>query len=245
MGAIGPTTEVVTLVDPWEGGGGDAARGGRKDVMTRVEERSREGWSDVTVHLQLFGPWGAHLYTYAEDATETKAPATVRRRTSARAVDLDGDGSREIVLIERTGALRTALDATGSPADEPGPFYDGLSVKVRYLTRAGGSLAENELAPDPDDPAFAALLSLELGGAVDAALQLAAADALFGAQQFEKAHYRYQVAREWAERSLSGREVAQLDPKMPLVSADPDDPVMTWMAAIQRIGSLPLWYQKR
>ena len=78
----------------------------------------------------------------------------------------------------------------------------------------------------------------------DAALQLCAADWLFKQQQFEKAKYRYQVAREWVERELPGREVSNLSPTMPLLNVDPDEPAITWIQAVRRIGSLPPWFQK-
>ena len=111
--------------------------------------------------------------------------------------------------------------------------------------RTDDALLQHDLDPDPDGAIFAVLVAHEFGGAVNASLQLMAGDWLFNAGQYEKARYRYQVAREWAEQALPGRDAAHLDLKMPLMQVDPDEPEFTWIQALRRVGALPAWYRRQ
>lgn len=235
-------TQTVQYIDTWEQGG-DALAGGPRDVVTRIE-RHGGGSRSTEIALLLHGPWGMHLYRFDEMRMQQALPLHSFQRTTWRAIDLDDDGRRELVFIERSATSRVALTEQGEPADEPGPFFDELVVRIRWLQREGDTLLEHDLDGNPDEPAFAALLAHEMGGPTNMALQLLAADWLFRHEQFEKARYRYRIAREWAERELTGREVAKLSPAMPLETGDPDSAAITWIQAIRRIGALPPWFQK-
>ena len=235
-------TETAQLWDTWEQGGVTLGRSVR-DVLVRTE-RTGDVQRSTQVDLMLFGPWGTHVYTFDELRTWADGPAQHVLRTTWRAIDVNGDGQKEIAFIERVATVRTALAESGQPADKPGPFFDDFVVTARYLERSADTLVQHDVEGNPDDPVFAALLAHEMGGATNAALQLLAADWLFDQSQFEKARYRYQAAREWAERELTGREVLALDPKMQLDTVDPDIPAFTWVQAVRRIGALPAWYQR-
>jgi hypothetical protein len=238
-------TQTVRLLDAWEDAGPDAFfRSEPLDVETRVGLASPGGES-TRVELLLHGEWGWFLFSYAEVLLDRDLVESSGLRTLRRTVDLDGDGQREILLIERRASTRTALDSTGDPLPGARPRYAGHEVALRYLARVEGSLLENTLAADPDDPAFGALLELELGAAVNAALQLAAGDFLFNAERYPEAGYRYRVAREWAERALPARFVADLTVEAELLDADPDDPAFTWITAVLRHRALPPYYRRR
>jgi hypothetical protein len=235
-------SQTVQFLDTWEQGGTALARSPR-DIVTRLERTSPTSRS-TSIDLLLFGPWGAHLYRFDELKATRDIPLHSFKRTTWRAIDLDDDGRRELVLIERIATARVALTELGEPADQPGPFFDELTVAVRWLQREGDTLLEHDLEGNPDEPALAAILAHELGGPTNMALQLLAGDWHFKHEQFEKARYRYRVAREWAEGELPGREVAKLSPVMPLETEDPDSAAITWIQAVRRIGSLPPWFQK-
>jgi hypothetical protein len=196
------------------------------------------------VNLVLHGAWGTHLYSFEEAARVTEGPRTIVRLTTWRAIDLNADGAKELVFIERSAAVMTLLPVDGDPSKDTGPFFDALSVRVRWLERKDDALLEHELEGDPEGDTFTTLVAHELGGAVNAALHLMAGDWLFNAGQFEKARYRYQVAREWAEQSLPGRDVARLALDMPLLDPDPDEPAFTWIQSVRRVGALPAWYRR-
>ena len=235
-------TQSVQYLDTWEQGGTMLGRGPR-DVLSRIERRSSTG-SSVMVDLLLYGPWGHHLYSFEESARVTDGPKVIVRTTTWRAIDMNGDALKELVFIERSASVMTLLPDDGDPAKDTGPFFDDLTVRVRWLERTADALLEHELDGDPEAELFTTLTSHELGGGVNAALQLLAGDWLFNAGQFEKARYRYQLAREWAERSLPGRDVAHLDVGMPLLQVDTDEPAFTWIQSVRRVGSLPPWYQR-
>ena len=244
VGKEGRVTETVSFIDAWEDGGGGPDADGTQDVLTRRDVAS-QGSSASSVHLLLFGPWGHHLYSYDEERIGQAVPDTTHLRTTRRAVDLDGDGRKEIVLVERTITSRIALDENGVPLSEPGPFFADATVALKYLGRESGALMEHDLEPEAASPAMKELLQLELGGPVNAWLQLAAADVDFVKERYEQARYRYGVVREWAESQLTSREIAELSPQMAIPGATPDDPPALWLAATRRIGALPRWYQRR
>jgi hypothetical protein len=235
-------TETTDYVDTWALGG-QVLAGTARDVLVRIERVGTTSTS-TEAHLLLFGPWGTHLYTFDERSQTTEGAVVTGHLTTWSAIDVDGDGDKELVFIERTARARTALDAQGRVADDSGPFFEDFSVSARWLSRKDGTLVQNDVDGNPDSPVFTALLARELGGSVSASLQLLAADWLFKQQQFEKAKYRYQIVREWAEKSLPGRYVAALSPDMALASVDPDEPALAWIQATRRIGSLPGWYQR-
>lgn len=243
-GRDGRTLQTVAFVDAWEDGDTGPERDGLLDVLTRTEVVS-EPKRRVTASLLLFGPWGQHLYAADEERVSADALETTSLRTSWRAVDLDGDGRKELLFLERSVRTKVLVDDQGVEAAEPGPFFADAGVGARYLAREGGALVEHALDADASTPAMKALLQLELGGATNAWLHLLAAESDFSKQQYEQARYRYAVVREWAERQLLPREVQALSPALPLPSASPDDPAVLWMAATRRIGALPRWYQRR
>jgi hypothetical protein len=243
IGREGLVTETVSLVDAWDDGPIGPDADGLKDVMTRVERRKTDT-EETSVHLLLFGPWGQHGYGFTETAILPAPAISTGKRTAWRAIDLDGDGAKEIVLIERFVETRRATDAQGEPIQDDGPFFSDHRVAVRYLAREAGALVEHDLDMDPAAGPTKVLLAMELGGALDALLNLAAADAEFAKQGYAAAAYRYGVVREWAEAQLLPKEIEQLSPAMALPRPDPDLPEMLWLAATRRIGSLPRWYQK-
>ena len=100
IGKQGLVTETVSLVDAWDDGPLGPDVDGLRDVLTRVEQKKREG-EDTTIHLLLFGPWGQHGYGFTETAIVPAREVSTGLRTTWRAIDLDGDGPKEIVLIER------------------------------------------------------------------------------------------------------------------------------------------------
>lgn len=235
-------TQTVQYIDTWEQGGSALGKGAR-DVLSRIERRSTEG-SSVAVDLLLYGPWGQHLYSFEESARTRDGLRMTARTTTWRAIDMNGDSQKELVFIERSASVMTFVPADGDPAKDSGPFFDDLTVRVHWLERTADALLAHDLDGDPDAELFTTLASHELGGAANAALQLLAGDWLFNAGQFEKARYRYQLAREWAEQSLPGREVAHLSPEMPLLQVDTDEPAFTWIQSVRRLGALPAWYQR-
>lgn len=239
---LGVITQTVQYTDTWERGG-TALSAGPRDILSRVETRQGEG-RDVTVNLVLYGPWGSHLYAFNESARTTDGPRTTLRSTTWRAVDLNADGRKELVFIERSASVMTLLPTDGDFTKDTGPFFDSLTCHVRWLERTDAALVEHDFDGDPDSEIFTILASHEFGGAVNSALQLMAGDFLFNAAQFEKARYRYQVAREWAESALPGRDVANLSLDMPLLQVDPDEPAFTWIQAARRFGSLPAWFKR-
>jgi hypothetical protein len=244
VGREGRVTEQVSFVDAWEDGGGGPDADGTQDVLARREVTGDRG-ATASVHLLLFGPWGHHLYAYDEDRIRPGVPDSSHLRTTRRAIDLDGDGKKEIVLLERSITTRIALDDTGRPEDEPGPFFADGSVAIRWLGREEGALVEHDLEAEASSDAMKELLQAELGGPLNAWLQLAAADVDFLKERYEQARYRYGVVREWAESQLTAKEIRELSPRLPMTGATPDDPASLWLAATRRIGALPRWYQRR
>ncbi len=243
-GTLGTVTQTVAFVDAWEDGGSRSDRQGTRDVLIRLETASSAG-TRTAVQLVLYGPWGQHMYAFDEDRVTPGMPDGTQLRTTLRAMDLDDDGQRELVLIERTLTTRLALDDSGVPEPNAGPFFADATVKLRFLSRKDGALIENQLDPDPESHAMKELLQLELGGPINAWIQLAAADADFVRERFEQARYRHGIVREWAERQMTGREILDLSPKLPLLTARVDDAAVLWLAATRRIGALPRWYQRR
>lgn len=240
----GRVTETVTFTDAWEDGGSGPHADGILDVLTKLEVTDEPARRESS-HLLLFGPWGSYLYAWNDELAVPGNPDTTSERTAMRAVDLDGDGPKELLFIERRLTTRLAMDETGMPLEQPGPFFQDAAVSLRYLTRENGSLVEHDLEAEAASPAMKELLQRELGGALNAWLQLAAADTDFVKERYEMARYRYGVVREWAESQLTGAEIAKLGPDLALVAASPDDPPVLWLAATRRIGALPRWYQKR
>ena len=235
-------TQTLDFLDTW-GRGGTVATGAARDVVTRIETVTGSS-RRAEVQLLLLGPWGAHLYSFEEESDVTQMPLRSAHVATWRAMDLDGDGEKELVFINRTATGRYRVDEQGQLTSDPGPYFEDCVVAVRWLERKDGALLQHDLDGNPEAPEFKAMLAHELGGPVNAALQLLAADWHFKQQQFEKAKYRYQIVREWAEKSLTGREVLALSPDMPLPSVAPDEAAIAWIQASRRIGSLPGWYQR-
>jgi hypothetical protein len=236
----GRMTESVELVDAWGEITGDAAFGSSsiRDVLVRVS-RITPTSEHRTVHLLLFGTWGSFLYTFEEVATETDGVRMRVGRTLMRAFDVDADGQNEIVLVERVVESVLPLDEMGGALEGEQPRLASYATSVRVLDREGSTLVERDVAADPAGPVHAQLLQEHLDGAVLAALQLSTADFLFKAQQYEKARYRYQVVREWAEGEMSGGELTKLSVDGPLPLTDPDEPAGLWMAALRGLGAMP------
>lgn len=236
--------QTVRLADPWEQGLGDALFAAvPRDVETRIVTTSPDG-ERAEVQLLLHGEWGWFHYTYDESEILRSSPRSSGRRILRFAANVDGDEENEIVLLERTAVTELQLDESGTPRPDAVPQYAEHRVSLRYLDRQGGALVESLLTGDPEEPGFARLLATELGGPVNAALQLLAGDFLFTQERYGDARYRYQVAREWAERSLPGRSVAELSPSMMLTEPDPDRPEFAWITARLRHSALPLYYRK-
>ena len=233
-------TQSVELVDAWGETTGDAAFGtsSTRDVLVRVSRTSPTA-ERTSVNLLLFGTWGSFLYTFEEAATESDGVRTQARRTQMRALDVDADGQNEIVLIERAVEGVLPLDETGAALEGEEPRLGGYQTAVRVLDREGSTLVERDVVPDPAGPVHALLLQEHLDGATLAALQLATADFLFTAEQYEKARYRYQVVREWAEGEMQGGVIAKLHVDGPLPMTDPDEPAALWIAALRQLGAMP------
>jgi hypothetical protein len=246
VGAQGRVTQTVSYVDAWEEAGAGPLRDGTQDVLC-VRELENAGTLDRTVQLVLYGAWGHHLYAYQEELVTPGLPDSLHLRTLRRALDLDGDGVKEIVLLERSVLSRLPADDAAAclADDEPGPCFSDAKVAIRYLSRKDGSLVEHDLEAEASSAAMKELLQAELGGAVNAWIQLAAADVDFVRERYEQARYRYGVVREWAESQLTGRDILALSPALAIPAATPDDPPVLWLAATRRIGALPRWYQKR
>lgn len=241
----GRVTQSVAFEDAWEDGGAGLGRDGTMDVVARREVAGSDGSLAHETHLLLFGTWGHHLYSYDEERVRRGMPDSTHLLALRRALDLDGDGHKELVIIERTLATRVALDDLGLPEDEPGPFFADATVSIRYLTRRDGALVEHELEPEAASAETKELLQAEWGPAVNAWLQLATADVDFLRERYEQARYRYGLVREWAESQFTAQELRELSPAIPLAGARPDDPRVLWLAATRRIGALPRWYQRR
>lgn len=241
----GRVTQTITLVDSWEDGGGSGPfADGTLDVLTRLEVVNEPARRHAS-HLLLFGPWGQHLYAWEDDVSAPGIPDSRHARTTLRPIDLDEDGAKELLFIERSLTTRLVLDELGVEGTDSGPFFLEASVTLRYLDREAGALVENPLDADATTAPVKELLQAELGGALNAWCQLAAAEADFARERFELARYRYGVVREWAEAQLTPREIAALRPDMPLPGATVDDPAVLWLAATRRIGALPAWYRRR
>ena len=238
-------TQTLSFVDPWGETGDDALFLARpRDFENRVRTVEREN-ERVDVQLLLHGDWGWHHMSYAESEIVRGDLDGSGLRTSRLALDVDGDGANEIVFLERRVGTQVPLGENGDPLPGGRHYYARHEIEVRVIDRRDGALVELPLTPDPDDPAFAALLQREHGGATNAALQLLAGDWLFNAERYAEARYRYQVAREWAERSAPPTVARELDAKMPLLDPDPDLPEFTWITAILRHSALPPFFRRR
>jgi len=236
--------EVAEIVEPWGDAATDFYDATPRDLQVRLATRAEDA-RRTTVHLLLFGPWGGHLFSYDELAVTRDGPRTTALRTDRIACDVDGDGQNEIVLAERTVETELALDEDGSELPDSGPFLSGYRIELRYLDRRDGSLVEDTLPTDPEEPRFQALLAQPLPDALRTVLQQGAGDGDFTAHRFDKAAYRYRTVREWAERALPGGDAAKLAPGRPVTEADPDDPVVLWLSATRREAALPPAFQRR
>jgi hypothetical protein len=238
-------SQLVKLIDPWEDGIGDGIfEAVPRDVETRIVLHGPED-DRVEVQLLLHGPWDWFHFAYAESEILRAPPRATGKRTLRFAADVDEDDQNEMLLLERIVVTELLLDENGDPIGGAEPRYAEHRIRLRYLDREGDALVETLMTGDPDSPGFARLLATELGGAANAALQLFAGDYLFSQERYADAQYRYRVAREWAERSLSARRLAELSTTMTLLEPDPDHAEFTWITAHLRHGALPPYYRKR
>jgi hypothetical protein len=234
----------VGLLDAWSDGTQVQGLADPHDSVCRLRWKRVDG-EQVHVDLTLYGPWGAYLHSFDEERITTLPDLHAHGvRTEWTAMDVDGDGQNEILFVSRHAETEQPLLADGEPVPDRGPRLVAYAVTLTFLDREDGRLVEHELPADPRQPAFAAVLDRELGGAVHAALQQAAGDLLFLAHEFELARYRYRVVREWAQRQLEGGRGPDLTAEMDLPTPDPDDAAVLWVAATRRIESLPPWYQR-
>jgi len=238
-------SQTVRLADSWGEGAADAIFAAEpRDVETRTVSRSPDE-EFIQVQLLLHGEWGWFHFSYDETDIRRDEPEATGRRTLRFAADVDDDGQNEIVLLERSVTTLVPVDEHGDPTGEGAPKYSEHRVGVRFLDRNKGALVETVMTGDPNETGFATLLGMELGGPANAALQLLAGDYLFSQKRYGEARYRYQVAREWAERSLAGHHVDELSPGMTVSEPDPDLAEFTWITARYRFGALPPYFQRR
>lgn len=238
--AGGRLTQVVRLEDAWSDPSTSFFSSEPRDVVAKSLVETGEGRRE-SVDLLLHGPWGTHHYAFAA-LDEIKGPVVHSfTRVDRLAFDIDDDGRKEIVLIERSAEATRRIDEYGDPlpGDAAGPFLTSYRVSARYLDREDGALVEEDLPLDAEDPRVQRLLDRALVDRLRMVLQQALGDHDFAAHRFEAARYRYRVVREWAERTLSSRKVSRLGPGQPLREVDPDDGVVLWTAASLRQEALP------